>query len=184
MAAATQAIYVPIKTDIEEFRRGLLQAVSIAKNTEGALSSAFGTGAGKIDQATRSISKATDTIAGLEARAIRLESLMNRSKIGSDRFQALQAELAGVKTKLDSARGAAPDLSAFQESAAIEQNAGLAVTLGRPLNDSGEPENILEVRVCKNRFGKTKKDFHEFDPKTGALIRRSENFKPLMRPNR
>jgi len=60
----------------------------------------------------------------------------------------------------------APDHSSFQESAAIEQNAGLAMTLHRPENEY----NKLKINISKNRFGKLTEAELSIDPVSGAII--------------
>jgi replicative DNA helicase len=79
-------------------------------------------------------------------------------------------------------RGRASDHSAFQESASIEQNAALTLTLGRPtVKIDGEErpdENQLEINVSKNRFGPLKKGIVQVEPKTGYLFDPAGGAKP------
>jgi len=65
----------------------------------------------------------------------------------------------------------APAISGFQESAAIEQNAALTMTIGRR-KDQG-PENI-EMWIEKNRFGRYAKFDLVLDPSSGAVLSSQE----------
>jgi DnaB-like helicase C terminal domain len=60
--------------------------------------------------------------------------------------------------------GETPDHSSFQESAAIEQNAGLTIMLSR----TGETER-LRINIPKNRFGRTGDGEIVLDLNTGAI---------------
>jgi len=63
----------------------------------------------------------------------------------------------------------ASDSTGFQESARIEQDAGLAITLARPLDSEKKPKALLEVRISKNRNGRCGRSFINFDGRSGAL---------------
>ncbi|MDH5561345.1 MAG: DnaB helicase C-terminal domain-containing protein [Deltaproteobacteria bacterium] len=80
--------------------------------------------------------------------------------------------LVVAQTNRDAAKredGKAPSLTAFQESAAIEQNAGLAITLGRAVSDGDTLSNTMNIRIAKNRFGRTGASDVNLDPVTGAI---------------
>ena len=61
--------------------------------------------------------------------------------------------------------GADVDSSAFQESASIEQNAGLAIMLFRPK----DTKDKLSIKVSKNRFGRMDKSEVSLNVKSGAI---------------
>jgi hypothetical protein len=67
--------------------------------------------------------------------------------------------------------GGAEDHSSFMESASLEQNAALAITLARKQNQEGEWIDQMEIRIAKNRFGAVGKTFMQIDPCSGALYR-------------
>lgn len=53
----------------------------------------------------------------------------------------------------ESSKEKRPSSSDFKESGAIEQDAGAAIILERPLDDNGKPSNDLEVWIVKDRYG-------------------------------
>lgn len=66
-------------------------------------------------------------------------------------------------------KGGAPKLKDFMESAAIEQDAGLALTAAKDQNR----QNVMHIAVRKNRFGPSDDEiFVEYEPLTGHYLRR------------
>jgi hypothetical protein len=64
-------------------------------------------------------------------------------------------------------KNGAPAISGFQESASIEQNAALTMTIGRRKEHGPE---IIEMWIEKNRFGRYDKFDLVLDPPSGAIL--------------
>jgi replicative DNA helicase len=75
-----------------------------------------------------------------------------------------------VQATRDSERTGESNATVFQESAAIEQNAALAMHLTREKNkETKEPEPYLWLNIVKNRFNRTGKTRLLFRPEAGYI---------------
>jgi len=75
--------------------------------------------------------------------------------------------ISQINRQSASDRNGAPAISGFQESASIEQNAALTMTIGRRKEHGPE---MIEMWIEKNRFGRYAKFDLVLDPPSGAVL--------------
>lgn len=108
MASETGAIYAKILLDESPFTRALNNALNSAKSTLGKISDSAGNTSKALNEVTNSVNgigKSGNTLGGLNERLTRLNSILDKTQIGSERFKNIQGEINKTKEKIDSASG-------------------------------------------------------------------------------
>ena len=114
MASETGAIYAKILLDESPFTRALNSALNSAKSTLGKISDSAGNTSKALNEVTNSVNgigKSGNTLGGLNERLTRLNSILDKTQIGSERFKNIQGEINKTKEKIDSATGSTSKFS-------------------------------------------------------------------------
>ena len=185
MASETGAIYAKILLDESPFTRALNSALNSAKSTLGKISDSAGNTSKALNEVTNSVNgigKSGNTLGGLNERLTRLNSILDKTQIGSERFKNIQGEINKTKEKIDSATGSTSKFSKILDMAgqagfnsmsllsagikgAVLALAGMALTktiqIGLPFQ-----KQMSEVSAAANATGK---DFEALEGKARKL---------------
>lgn len=185
MANETGAIYAKILLDESPFTRALNSALNSAKSTLGKISDSAGNTSKALNEVTNSVNgigKSGNTLGGLNERLTRLNSILDKTQIGSERFKNIQGEINKTKEKIDSATGSTSKFSKILDMAgqagfnsmsllstgikgAVLALAGMALTktiqIGLPFQ-----KQMSEVSAAANATGK---DFEALEGKARKL---------------
>ena len=113
MASETGAIYAKILLDESPFTRALNSALNSAKSTLGKISDSAGNTSKALNEVTNSVNgigKSGNTLGGLNERLTRLNSILDKTQIGSERFKNISAAIEETKGKIDGATQKASNL--------------------------------------------------------------------------
>lgn len=105
MASETGAIYAKILLDDSPFTKALGNAVNTANSTLSKITGTANTTSNSFDKVSKSISGIgkDNTLDGLNERLKRLNEILGKTQIGSERFKNLSAAIEDTKSKLDGA---------------------------------------------------------------------------------
>jgi TP901 family phage tail tape measure protein len=185
MASETGAIYAKILLDESPFTRALNSALNSAKSTLSKISDSAGNTSRALNEVTNSVNgigKSGNTLGGLNERLTRLNSILDKTQIGSERFKNIQGEINKTKEKIDSATGSTSKFSKILDMAgqagfnsmsllstgikgAVLALAGMALTktiqIGLPFQ-----KQMSEVGAAANATGR---DFEQLEAKARKL---------------